>query len=444
MRLLGNGRLITRDSGAPYFENGGVVMEGDSIVEVGEYAALLEKYPQAELIDARGGVIMPGLINTHDHLRSIFSRGADIAAPPKKTFLQLLEEGSWALDRKMKRADVSAAADCAFIECVENGVTTVFEHHASYGEVPGSLFAIEESAARHGVRVCLCYDISDREGERKMKQAVKENVEYIEHMRQTQDDRALGVMGLNAQFTLSDATLDYCASKAPQGAGWHLHVAEAALDVTDCLNKHGIRPLFRLYDFGIIGNKTICSHCTHVNEREMDVLKNNDALVIHNPESSMSRATGCPQLLKLLERGIVVGLGSDGCGADMLRAFKTASLLHKHELSDATAVWNEIPTLLFENNAKIASRFFKRPLGVLKPGAHADLIVLDYTPVTPMTADNFNSHILFGMNGAMTRTTIIGGETRMLDRELIGVDKQQEYAHAAELSAELWRRMKKK
>lgn len=444
MKLLADGRVITRDGANPFIEDGGVVFEGEGIVEVGQRAELEEKYPEAERISARGGVIMPGLINAHSHLRGIFANLLSFGGEPGKSYLQVMDGQWWALDRKMKRKDSSAAADCAFISCIENGVTTVFEQHAAYGETPGSLFALAESAKKLGVRTCLSYEISDREGEKKMKQAVKESVEYISAVRGCEDDSAAAMMGLHAQFTLSDGTLDYCASKIPAGTGWCIHVAESALDVTESLNKHGIRPVFRLYDFGVIGRNTIYSDCTHISEREMDIIKNNDTMVVHSPESNMANAVGCPPVLKLEEKGILVGLGAGGYTRDMLESLKTASLLNKHELNDPSAAPEKISSLLFEGNAGIAARFFRRPLGILKRGAHADIIVLDYIPPVPMTAENIDRHLLFGMSGAMTRTVIIGGELRMRDRELLGIDKEAVLAHARETAQELQKRVLKK
>ena len=176
----------------------------------------------------------------------------------------------------------------------------------------------------------------------------------------------------------------------------------------------------------------------------MDIIKNNDTMVVHSPESNMANAVGCPPVLKLEEKGILVGLGAGGYTRDMLESLKTASLLNKHELNDPSAAPEKISSLLFEGNAGIAARFFRRPLGILKRGAHADIIVLDYIPPVPMTAENIDRHLLFGMSGAMTRTVIIGGELRMRDRELLGIDKEAVLAHARETAQELQKRVLKK
>lgn len=440
MKLLFGGRVITRDKENPFYENGGVLMDGDNIVQVGQAAEMLEQYPNAERLDAHGGIIMPGLINIHNHLRGVFARGLDFPAPQGKNFLSVLDGRWWAQDRKMKLADTAASAACAFIDCIENGVTTVFEQLTSYGEVPGSLISVAASAKELGLRLCLCHEISDREGEKKMRQAVKENAELIALARSDESDLLASTMGLHAQFTLSDASLDYIASKTPSGSGYTIHVAEGALDVTESLNKHGIRPVFRLYDFGMIGRGTICCDCTHISEREMDILKNSDAMISHCPQSNMLNAVGCPPVLKMLEKGMLVGLGTDGYTADMLESLKAAALLHTSEHCDLTAS-ERLPALLFDNNPAIASRFFSRPLGVLKPGAHADVIVMDYDPYTPLTSENVNNHLLRSVCGLKTKTTIIAGEPRMINRELLGIDKREVVVKAEEAAAALQKRL---
>ncbi|MEG2315711.1 MAG: putative aminohydrolase SsnA, partial [Clostridia bacterium] len=396
---------------------------------------------EGAFIDAKGGVIMPGMINAHNHIYSAFARGIAIKGYQPKGFLDVLDGMWWTIDRNLTLDATEASADATFIECIENGVTTVLDHHASYGAIEGSLFRIAQSARTYGVRANLCYEISDRDGQDKMKAAVQENVDFL-HWAQTQPgDWIVGMIGMHAPFTLSNQTLAYCMAQKPEGVGCHIHVAEGMYDVTQSLKEHGKRPVFRLHDFGVLGKKTICGHCTHVSEAEIDLLKETDTMVSHNPESNMGNAIGCPPALVMYHKGILIGLGTDGYTNDMLESYKVGNLLHKHSLCDPTVAWGELPAMLFENNRAMCARFFKQPIGILKPGAHGDVIVTDYQPLTPMTADNLNGHTLFGMNGRSVVTTVIGGEVRMRDRELIGVDKARVLARCREQAASLWNRI---
>src|SRR5699024_4964235 len=98
---------------------------------------------------------------------------------------------------------------------------------------------------------------------------------------------------------------------------------------------------------------------------------------------------------------------------DMVESWKVANVLHKHHLCDPNAAWGEVPQMLVEGNAKIANRYFKKPLGVLKEGAAADVIVVDYDPLTPMNENNINGHLMFGTNGSMVMTTVCNGKVLM-------------------------------
>lgn len=438
MLLIGNGRLVTRDDTNPFMENGAVLIENDLIKKVGLTEELRNEYKDAEYIDAKGGVIMPGFINVHEHIYSAMARGLAIKGYNPKGFLDILDGMWWTIDRNLSLSQVKQSALATYIDSIKNGVTTVFDHHASFGAIEESLFTIEEAAKETGIRSCLCYEVSDRDGEEKMKQAVKENEAFIKHALKDDTDMIAGMMGLHASFTLSDKTLEYCAEHKPEGVGYHIHVAEGIEDLYDSLHKHGKRIIDRLMDMDILGSKTLAAHCIYVNKHEMDVLKETDTMVVHNPESNMGNACGCPPTMEIFHHGILTGLGTDGYTHDMTESYKVANVLHKHHLCNANAAWGEVPEMLFKGNAAIANRYFKRQVGVLKEGAAADVIISDYIPLTPMTKDNINSHVLFGMTGRSIITTVANGKVLMKDRILTEIDEEEAMAKVREEAEKLW------
>lgn len=439
MLLIGNGYLISHDEALPFLEDGCVAIEEDHIIEIGTTASLKSKYKSASFIDAKKGLIMPGLINTHNHIYSAFARGASLGGPTPKNFLDILNHTWWKLDNLLTVEDTRYSAYWTYLDCIKNGVTTVFDHHASYGEIAGSLFAISDVAHELGIRSCLCYEVSDRNGKEQMKLAVKENVDFIKVSQNSEDQR--GMIGLHASFTLSDATLDYCQSQLPNETGYHIHVAEGMDDVYDSLSKYGKRVLNRLYDHNILGNKTIAGHCIHITPAEMALLKHTDTMVVHNPESNMGNAVGCPPVLELYKRGILMGLGTDGYTNDLFESLKVANILHKHHTCNPSVAWGEIPSMLFGGNAKIAERLFNKPIGILKAGAPADVIIADYIPQTPLTENNFNSHLIFGLNGRCVTTTIAKGKILMKDREILVADEAALMAKSRMLAEALWNRI---
>lgn len=438
MLVIGNGKLFTRNDEMPFVENGAVAIEGTKIAAVGETEAIKKQYGDAEFIDAKGGVIMPAFINTHEHIYSAMARGLSIKGYNPKGFLDILDGQWWTIDRHLTLEQTKYSAVETLISCIRNGVTTVFDHHASFGQIGGSLFTIADVAKELGVRACLCYEISDRDGMDKARESVMENAEFIRYALKDDTDMIAGMMGMHAQFTISDATMELAAANKPDEVGYHIHVAEGIEDLHDCLKKYGKRIVDRLMDFNIFGEKTLLGHCIYINPHEMDLIKDTNTMVVHNPESNMGNACGCPPTMELVHRGILTGLGTDGYTHDMLESYKVANVLHKHHLCDANAAWGEVPKMLFENNAAIANRYFKTPLGVLKEGAAGDVIVVDYNPPTQLDASNINGHILFGMTGRDVVTTVANGRVLMKDREIKVIDVEEAMAKCREESAKLW------
>ena len=437
MFLIGNGRLFTRDEKNSFFENGAVVWEDNTIVEVGDFETLKKKYADAEFIDAKGGVIHPAFINTHEHIYSALARGLSIKGYAPNGFLEILDGLWWTIDRNLDNDLTKLSAEATYLECIKNGVTTIFDHHASFGEISGSLFAIEEAARDFGVRSVLCYEISDRDGKEKAHSAIKENVDFAKHALSLKDDFIKGMMGMHASFTISDETMELCRKEKPKEIGYHIHVAEDILDLHRCLKEHGKRIVDRLYDWDVLGEKTLLAHCIYVNPHEMDLIRDTNTMVVHNPESNMGNACGCPPTMEIVHKGILTGLGTDGYTHDMIESWKVANILHKHHLVDPGAAWAEVPEMLFQGNARIANRYFEKKLGVLEKGAAADIIITDYIPPTPMNAGNLNGHMLFGMNGRSVVTTVGNGKVLMKNRELQGIDEERCLAKIREGAARL-------
>ena len=136
MLLIGNGRLITRSEELPYLEDGAVVLDGEVVKEVGSLADMKAKYPDAEFVDAKGGVIMPGLINVHTHIYSGLARGLSINGFNPTNFFEVLDGQWWYIDRHLTLDGTRACAYATILDCIRDGVTTIFDHHASFCEIP--------------------------------------------------------------------------------------------------------------------------------------------------------------------------------------------------------------------------------------------------------------------------------------------------------------------
>lgn len=438
MYLIGNGRVCTRDEASPWLENGAVVVEGETILEVGELAAMQAKYPAAEFIDAWGGIIMPGFINAHTHIYSGLARGLAIQGHNPANFLEVLDGMWWNIDRHLTLDGTRASAWATYLECIRNGVTTIFDHHASFGEITGSLFAIEEVAKAAGIRSCLCYEVSERDGAEKCAAAIAENADFARHCKDESSDMIKAMFGGHALFTISDKTFEAMVKANDGMTGYHIHVAEGMNDVYDSMRSYGCRPVNRLLYNGILGEKTILGHCIHVSPSEMDIIKETNTMVVNNPESNMGNAVGCSPVLQMWAKGILIGLGTDAYTHDMLESLKVLLAIQRHNAAMPNVGWCEATGMLFQNNAAVGARYFKKPLGVLKSGAAADVIVMDYSAFTPLGADNIDGHMLFGMAGRACRTTMCNGKLLYKDRQFIGIDEEAVNAFCLQESKKLW------
>ncbi len=440
--LITNATLVTLGEENQIIENGGLYIKGDKIADLGSSASLSKKYPEAETLDARGQLLMPGNICAHTHFYGAFSRGMAIPGDPPQDFTDILGKLWWPLDKSLRELDIQYSALACLADAIRGGTTTLIDHHASPNAIHDSLDQIADAVEQAGLRACLCYEVTDRDGPERAQEGIEENVRFIQAVEQRASPLLAATFGLHASLTLSDETLAACVQAAPPGVGFHIHAAEDIADQEDSLQKSGLRVVERLNQAGILGPRSILAHCVHVDPWEMELLRDTGTWVTHQPRSNMNNAVGVADVPAMLRGGINVGLGNDGFSNDMFLEMRSAYLVHKLWRRDPRAMGGyDVMKLAYANNSRLAQIFWPdAPLSELSVGAYADLILLDYHPFTQLTPGNLPWHILFGITGAQVTTTIVGGRVLMRDRELLTLDEAALTARARELSAEVWER----
>ena len=442
--LITNGTVLTFGDNKQVIPYGALYYEGDTIIDVGRTADLQKKYPQADTLDAAGKIVMPGMICAHTHFYGAFARGMAIPGEPPKNFMQILERLWWKIDRALTLEDCQYSALVALVDAIRHGTTTLIDHHASPTHIDGSLDALAEAATTSGLRVGLCYEVTDRNGPAGTQAGIAENVRFLKRLRTNPNPKLGASFGLHAAFTVSDDTLAACIEAAKGlDTGFHLHVAEDKADQADSLKKYGLRVAERLEKRDILGPKTLVAHAIHVDAYEMDAFRFTKTKISHQPRSNMNNAVGVAEVEKMLAKGITVGLGNDGFSNNMFTEIHAAYLLHRINKADPQAMpGDRLVDIAFTQNAKIAEIFFPKPVGVLAPGAFADIILLDYLPYTPLTGANYPWHLVFGMDGSHVTHTIAGGQMLMKDRQVLTLDEGAVAEKAAELAAAVWQRVR--
>ena len=433
-----NGIVVTLGKKNQVLWNATVVTEGDRIAGLGKASEMARRFPQADVVECAGRVILPGFICAHHHLYSTMARGMKPPGEPASNFVEILERLWWRLDKALSEEDITLSAQIPLAECIRNGTTTIIDHHASPSFREGSLDLIEKAVREAGLRASLCYEVSDRNTPGG---GIAENERFIKKTG-AGDGQIAAMMGLHASFTLSDETMAKCVGIARDaGVGCHIHVAEDAADRKDSLEKYKLATVHRLHRLGVTGERSIFVHCIHIDETEIDVLGGTRTAVAHNPESNMNNAVGVSQVLGMLAKGVLVGLGTDGMSSDMLAQMRCAYLLQRLDRRDPRVAFLEAPQLLLQNNAEICERQFGLRLGEIAEGLPADLAILDYQPPTPLDGNNFLGHLIFGLVDATVDTTVCRGQILMRDKKILTLDLERISARSRELAPKMWRRL---
>lgn len=438
--LIRNALILTFGELCRIHDGWDMLITGDRIAEIQPRGQIRGYFENT--IDARGRVVMPGLINAHTHFYSAFARGL-ATTQPAADFLGVLSNLWWRLDHALSQEDILLGTQITLLESIRNGCTTLIDHHSSPGIIPGSLDAIATAVKSLGLRACLCFEISDRNGEASLEQGMEENRRFIAQCSKEDHSQIKALIGLHAPFTLSDRSMERAAELGKSlNTGFHLHVSEGEEDVSICMGKYGKRPMARLHAAGLLGENTLAAHCVHVNQEDMELLSATGTQAIHNPQSNLNNAVGIADLAGLLRHGVKVGLGTDAMSTNMLEEARAALWCHHLRQGNPSGGLFDVASALTTANPAIASRIWGFRLGELKKGAAADILITNYQPSTPLNEGNVYGHLIHGIGQTSIDTTICAGKVLMRQGQFQeDLNTEQLFVRARQAAAALWKRM---
>ena len=330
------------------------------------------------------------------------------------------------------------------IDAIKHGTTTLFDHHSSPNCIDGvSGFIAEVVDERPGCARSCASKSPTGMGRERARAGIEENARFIRRCSQEQvaGGRVQATFGIHAPMTVSEATLSACREAAPEEAGFHLHVAEHEYCQFRSLAMAGTRSVDRLYNHGILGDRTILAHAIHLDAREVGLIAESGSWVSHQPRNNQNAADGVAEVESYLRAGVRVCLGNDGLSNTMWREAKSAYFLQKIHYRDSRRLTgNQLLQMAVYNNSALASAYFPEGrLGVIETGAFADLIFVDYHPATPVSVENLSGHLVFGFNELMITTTMVNGKVLMKDRVLVHLDEEKIKARSREIVPAFWK-----
>ena len=423
--IIKNGTILTLDSENSIFENSYLCIRGDSISEIGTGNPALSK--AEKIIDARGGLILPGLVNCHTHAAMSLFRGLADDLP----LMEWLNNYIFPAESKMDGEFVYTGTMLALAEMIMSGTTTFCDMYLFEEEVA-------KAARKAGVRSLVgevLYDFpSPNYG------PVEKGLKYTESLIQKWRDDPLVSIAVepHSLFTCSPKLLTASNELALKyNVPLIIHVAETLTEVDEIKEKYGKTPVKHLDSLGLLGPYLIADHCVHLEAPDIKTMAAHGVKVVHNPESNMKLASGIAPVPEMLARGLTVGLGTDGCASnnnlDLFSEMDTAAKLHKVNMLDPT-VMNSITVLRMATIQGARVLGLQDITGSLEVGKKADVIVIDtHKPhLTPMY--NATSHLVYAARGSDVRHSIINGQPVMEDRKLLTLDLAEIIARAREKS----------
>lgn len=426
MKAIVNARIYDFEN---YIENGYVAFERE-IAEVGS----MESFKDAdEVIDCKGSMVIPGLINCHTHIYSAFARGMNVPFNPIN-FKEILEQLWWKLDRQLDRDATYSSAFIYGADCIANGVTSIIDHHASGLCIENSLSLLSEVISeRLGIRGLYCFESSDRF---LLQECLKENLRFA---RSSSENKG-SMFGLHASMSLSDESLERI-SWVLGNAPIHIHVAESIDDVHDCRSKYGKSIIERLDSFGLLNRNSILAHCIHINEDEAALISQRGCYVALNPTSNMNNAVGLPDYDLLRKYKIKCLLGNDGLGANITRDYLNLLFSMRNRLGSPTKFDMEDLVQIIKNGYEYMNSRLNVKLGRIEKNYKADLVVVPYNPPTPMNGKNALGHLVFGVFDSFKPSQVWISGKRLVEDYKLCFETEKALKQARADADKVWKRL---
>ena len=410
--------------------------------ETGPARELRSRYPDDQFCDGSGCVLLPGFVNAHVHLYGVLAHGVPAPAALVADFWGFLDDYWWplvenALDHEM----ISAAAAWVTAELAAGGTTGFFDILEAPNALPDALAAEREAVEASGLRGVLSFEATERMGAANGQAGLDENVRFIEACRARGADRVSGAMCIHTTFTCSEPFIRRAFEMAADlDVFCHAHVNEGVHEGRWCEEHHGMRTLEFYERIGVASPRFQASQCVQLSPREIEIIASTGVRVSHMPLSNCEVGGGIAPVIEMLERGVTVGLGSDGYLNDMFAVMRGAFLLHRAATLDPGAI--SAASVLHMATEGSARTLGLQRLGRLEPSWHADLQLVNIDGPrglpTPVEAHNLVDQLVLWRSGADVRRVMVGGDWIVDGGEVIGADREALRARTLEQAARLW------
>ena len=400
----------------------------DVQVEGGRISGVGKSLKGGEVIDGKGKLVLPGLVNTHTHTGMSLLRGY----AEDMDLQEWLETKVWPIEAAMGPEEGKIGAELSCLEMIKSG-TTAFADMYIFSDL-----TVPEVVARAGLRGFISYGMVDLGDEKRIESEVRDSEKFVKGVLGMKNPKVVPTYGPHGVYTASEETLRQVRELATRRkVGVQIHVSETRKEVYDCKKKTGKRPVEFLDSLGFLGKDVLLAHCVWITKGEIGMIAKSGANVSHNPVSNLKLASGglCP-LPELQEAGVTVGLGTDGPTSnnslDMFEEMKFASLLQKNSHWDPKVIPAEAALSLGTIGG---ASCFGLDYGI-REGCVADLVLVDLKGAHLRPSHNPAS-IVYSARGSDVDTVIVGGDMLMVERKVLTLDEERILERAQEVGLRL-------
>ena len=416
-----------------YIENGYIIFD-EKIHEVGP----MSQYKKSHIseIDGKGQLVLPNFVCNHAHIYSIFARGMSLPFDPHN-FLEILEQMWWKMDAKIDNETTFYSGICAGKEFIENGITTIIDHHASGTDITKSLTQLKKSLVDTlGLRAILCFETSDRYP---INECIKENISF---MNKQKSEHVAGLFGMHASMTLSDKTLASVSKKLGNGP-IHIHVAESKMDEEDSHAKYGMSIMERLEKHNLVNPNSLIVHGVDISDKELEIVAKHKAYMVVNTTSNMNNAVGLPNVKNYLNHDIKVLVGNDGLSSNMATEYLNV-LYTGHLVNESpTAVGLGEVLDMINNSYDYVGNILGIKIGRLEKDYVADFMLVPYKPFTVMDNTNAFGHVFYGLYPSFRPNDVYAsGKCLLKNRQIVSKKALKLFDESLAVSKNLWTRIK--
>lgn len=373
---------------------------------------------KAEIIDCSGLAILPPFYNGHCHAAMTLLRGFADDTPLQ----EWLQNHIWPFEGKMTPKDIEIGSRLAVLEMIKSG--TVF-FADMYWHREQTMKVVKEMGIRATIGVTFAQGLMSDE-------AIENNFKFIRDHRFESERVALAVMP-HSPYMVGEALFKRCAKVAREEEMiLHTHLAETKKEVADCKKQYGCTPVELMDRYTVLGGNFVAAHCVHMNDFDMSLMAESESAAILNPCSNLKLSSGIPKIPKMLESGMLVGIGTDGASSnnnlDMHEEMKLTSLLTKVS-SGAEKLPAEEVLKMATSNVAIA---YGVPAGVIAEGFLADALLVDLKNERLNPCHNLVSNWVYAADSCSIHSVICNGKFVMKNRH---VDGEEDIVREAETCA---------